>query len=138
MGRKQIAGIKNAFKEAFLDNTKYDGFHVEFGEVEGGLNLHFEGTYEFHLIGAAPLEAMDYLGTPSEDSYIFEKNGCEIVAYARDEESACAAFDGFRTFFFAEHMFEDAEQFGIQLAEALNQTIDAIIEYSRKKRYAKA
>lgn len=132
--KSKLAKLKTTFRDSFLDNTVYDGFDVTFSNINEGINCHIEGTYEFHLMGASPYDCLVAVAKKSGDDFVFDQEECEIKAYCHGTDEACASFEGFRSLYANEATEDQAERFGIELAEALNSAIGKIIDHSRKKR----
>lgn len=125
--------LEKSLKEAFEKHVAYDGFSVNFSDVdENCFNANIEGTYQFALIGCSPVDALIKLGGSVGEDFELEDEQNTVKIYARDPDSACLAFDASGTLFLSEDDEDDAQDLGESLAKSINAAVAKIINESKK------
>lgn len=126
--------LEKSFKEAFEKTVAYDGFSVNFADVDDTcFNANVEGTYQFALRGLSPTECFQKLGGQIGETLTLDEGDNEVEVYCNEADSACLAFDCSRTLFIETEDEEDAQELGESVAKSINSAVEKIIAESKKK-----
>ncbi|MEK2647328.1 hypothetical protein [Bdellovibrio sp. BCCA] len=130
--KAKLLNLIAVFKEAFDQVIEHQDIRLEDSEIDGGINIHAEGTIQLALRYATPGEFVVENGGRLGEDFFDPQSGKDVSMYCIDDESAAFSIDGAKTLSL-ELSEEEAKSSGQDLANQVNKIIKRVIDFSRER-----